>query len=82
MGKFLLLILAVVVACVVFKGMGRLRAYRRAGDRPESPPIVKMEDMVPCGFCGVNFPSGEGVAGEERLFCCVEHLRRFLSQDA
>lgn len=80
MGKLLLLILAIVVACIVLKGMGWLRAHRRSGEQPGPPPAVKMEDMVSCAFCGVNFPSGEAVAGEGRLFCDAEHLRKFLSR--
>lgn len=80
MGKLLLLILAIVVAIVVLKGMGRLRAHRRAGERAAPPPVLKTEDMVSCAFCGVNFPSGEAVAGDGRLFCGAEHFRQFLSR--
>ena len=80
MGKLLLLILAVVVACIALKGMGRLRAQRGAHGRQSLVPAVKAVDMVPCAFCGVNFPSGEAVAGEGRLFCDAEHLRQFLSR--
>jgi len=80
-GKLLLLVLAIAVAIVVLKGIGRFRANRRAGEQTDQPSAVKVEDMVSCAFCGVNFPSGEAVAGEGRFFCGAEHLRRFLSRE-
>jgi len=80
-GKLLLLIFAIVVAYIVLKAMGRLRAYRRTGEPSDSPPGLKAEDMVTCAFCSVNFPAGEAVTGEGRLFCGAEHLRRFLNRE-
>ena len=81
MGKLLFFILAVVVVCAMLKGMGRRLVNRGKGDPSVPPSSLKMDVMVPCAICGVNFPSGEAIPGAGRLFCSEEHLRRFLSRE-
>ena len=68
MGKFLLLILVIVVAWWLAKGFRRKNA---AKDAPEAAP----EQMVTCGHCGLYLPQSEAICEGERFFCCAEHRR-------
>ena len=68
MGKFLLLILVIVVAWWLAKGFRRKNA---AKDAPEAAP----EQMVNCGHCGLYLPQSEAIREGKRFFCCAEHRR-------
>lgn len=68
MGKFLLLILVIVVAWWLAKGFRRKNA---AKDAPEAAP----EQMVTCGHCGLYLPQSEAICEGDRFFCCAEHRR-------
>ena len=68
MGKFLLLVLVIVVVWWLAKGFRRKNA---AKDAPEAAP----EQMVNCGHCGLYLPRGEAIRDGNRFYCCDEHRR-------
>jgi len=68
LGKFLLLVLVIVVVWWLAKGFRRKNA---AKDAPEAAP----EQMVNCGHCGLYLPRGEAIRDGNRFYCCDEHRR-------
>ncbi len=68
MGKFLLLILVVVVAWRLAQGFRRKDAARGAS-------AAGPEQMVTCGHCGLYLPRSEAIGAGDRFFCCAEHRR-------
>ncbi|HTD89153.1 MAG TPA: PP0621 family protein [Burkholderiales bacterium] len=70
MGKYLLLVMGIIVVyCIMRAGL------RRRG-RVERQDKTIAEDMVRCAQCGMHLPRGESVVVRDRFFCCAEHQRR------
>lgn len=67
MSKLLLLLVAVVVVYLAWKGFARKRG--------EPPASSQAEVMVPCAHCGVNLPHSEALRDGGRFFCSEEHRR-------
>lgn len=71
--KFLLLLLVLLVAGVLFFGVGRRRPPgREAKTRPEDKSAAR--DMVACRQCGLHVPRAEALQGPEGLYCSQAHL--------
>jgi uncharacterized protein len=70
MGRFLILVLLVLVAIWLVK-----RALRSSGgSRPaQKPPLHG--DLVTCARCGLNLPRTEARESQGALYCSEEHAR-------
>lgn len=72
MGKFLVLVLVVLVAYAFIKAFAVKSRASKAAPKPSAE-----ERMVPCRQCGINVPESEALAAGEHHFCCDEHRRQF-----
>jgi len=70
MGKYLLLIIGVIVVFWLVRNSLR----RRARAQEQSKTLA--EDMVRCAECGMHLPRGESLITRDRYYCCAEHQRR------
>jgi uncharacterized protein len=68
--KYLLLLLAIVVAYWLIRAHQRKRS--RSGTSGRSGAA---EDMVRCAHCGVHLPRSESLASGPVFYCTPEHLR-------
>jgi uncharacterized protein len=69
MGRFLILVLLVVIAVWLVK-----RALRSSGSGvAEKPPV--QGDLVSCARCGLNLPRTEARESQGVLYCSEEHAR-------
>lgn len=73
MGKYLLLIVGVVVIYWIVRAN-----LRRRRDRDEAAKQHKTiaDDMVRCADCGVHLPRGESLTVRGQSYCSAEHQRR------
>lgn len=70
MGKLLILVLVVLAAYFLWRGL------RRDGEPPKNA-TGDGERMVDCSQCGVHLPVSEAVEAKGRYFCSDEHRRLF-----
>jgi uncharacterized protein len=70
MGRFLILVLLVVIAVWLVR-----RALRSPGSGgvAEKPPV--QGDLVSCARCGLNLPRTEARESQGLLYCSEEHAR-------
>jgi uncharacterized protein len=70
MGRFLILVLLVVIAVWLVR-----RALRSSGKSgvAEKPPV--QGDLVTCARCGLNLPRTEARESQGMLYCSEEHAR-------
>lgn len=70
MGRFLILVLLVVIAVWLIK-----RALRSPKDSgvARKPPV--QGDLVSCARCGLNLPRTEARESQGVLYCSEEHAR-------
>ena len=69
MGKYLLLLVGIVVVYWLVRSAARRHALRDREDK------IASEDMVRCVECGVHLPRGESLVARGQYFCCAEHQR-------
>ena len=69
MGRFLILVLLVVIAVWLVK-----RALRSSSEGVAKKPPVQ-GDLVSCARCGLNLPRTEARESQGGLYCCEEHAR-------
>jgi uncharacterized protein len=67
-----LIVIAVIVAAVVWL---LRRAIAGPGRAADAPPATPEGDLVACAQCGVNLPKAEARSAEARFYCSEEHLR-------
>lgn len=69
-----------LVLAVVLLGVWLWRAGRRIDAPPPKPPATppspSPQDMVSCALCAVHIPMADAVAGQQGLYCSVEHRQR------
>lgn len=70
MGKLILLIVAGLVAYLVFKN------YRRRVDHSDKNAPRADESMVRCAECGVHHPRSESLLSAGKFYCSREHEQR------
>ncbi|MBC5763219.1 PP0621 family protein [Ramlibacter albus] len=71
--KFLVLVLVLVVAYMVWRSSRVSRGSPPPAAKPPAPP----QDMVSCTVCAVHLPRGDAVTGGDgRLYCSQEHRLR------
>jgi uncharacterized protein len=70
MGRFLILVLLVLLAVWLVKRA--LRSSGRSG-AAEKPPV--QGDLVSCARCGLNLPRTEARESQGVLYCSDEHAR-------
>jgi uncharacterized protein len=73
--KYLLLLLALVLAYWLIKAYQRKRTRSGTSDGNGAP-----EDMVRCAHCGIHLPRSESLASGPVFYCTPEH-RRLHQQD-
>jgi uncharacterized protein len=71
MGKLLVLLIAVLVLFLLWKGLRRGTRSDKAGTPSDG------ERMVNCSECGLHLPISEAVQSQGRYFCSEEHRRLF-----
>ena len=71
MGKLLVLLVAVLVLFLLWKGL------KRAGGSDKQGTPSDGERMVNCSECGLHLPISEAVHSQGRYFCSEEHRRLF-----
>jgi uncharacterized protein len=71
MGKLLVLLIAVLVLFLLWKGLRRGARSDKAGTPSDG------ERMVNCSECGLHLPISEAVQSQGRYFCSEEHRRLF-----
>mgnify|MGYP002629226456 CR=1 FL=1 len=73
MGKYLLLIVGVLVVYWMIRAN-----LRRRADRDKVVDLNKSiaDDMVRCADCGVHLPRGESLTVRGQFYCNAEHQRR------
>jgi uncharacterized protein len=76
--KYLLLLVIVVVAYMLWRNARLAARDRRDGSTPPKPPAAGgPHDMVSCPVCSVHLPRAEAVVGGDgRLYCSQEHRLR------
>ncbi len=72
MGRFLVIVLLVVMAVYVIRRA--LRAGKPSSSRAPQPP-AKPGELVSCAQCGMHLPLAEARAVGDRLYCSDEHAR-------
>ncbi len=73
MGKIILVVLGLLLACWI------LKSFRKRVGRREGPPQTgAAEDMVRCAQCGVHLPRSESIATRGNFYCSAEHQRQHL----
>jgi uncharacterized protein len=70
MGRFLILVLLVLIAIWLVKRA--LRSSQKT-NTPEKPPI--QGELVSCARCGLNLPRTEARESQGVLYCSEEHAR-------
>jgi uncharacterized protein len=73
MGKYLLLIVGVLVVYWLVRANLRRRRDRLDAARQNN---AIADDMVRCADCGVHLPRGESLAVRGQFYCSAEHQRR------
>lgn len=74
MGRFLLLVVLVVVAIwVVRRALARLQQGPQAGTPAREGQA--QGNLVKCAHCGTHLPLAEAKAAGERVYCSDEHAR-------
>ncbi len=73
MGKYLLLVVGVMVIYWVVRASLRRRRDRDLAAK-QSQTIA--DDMVRCADCGVHLPRSESLAARGQFYCSAEHQRR------
>lgn len=74
MGRFLLLVVLIVVAIwVIRRALVRLKHGQPDGTPPGAP--ATQGDLVKCAHCGTHLPLAEARAVGDRLYCSDEHAR-------
>ncbi len=69
MGRFILLVIALLVLVWLIRGA---LAGRR---RRDAAPFPGPGELVECAHCGVHLPRAEARSREGRLYCSEEHGR-------
>ena len=78
--KYLLVLLVIVVAYMLWRNSRANRALDREEEqakRPPAPPAGKPQEMVSCAVCSVHLPRSDAVTGGDgQLYCSQEHRLR------
>ena len=75
MGRFVLLVLIVVVAIwLIRRTLLRLKQGQQ-GSVPTATPAGTQGDLVKCAHCGTHLPLAEARAVGDRVYCSDEHAR-------
>jgi uncharacterized protein len=76
--KYLLVLLVVVVAYMIWRGNRVRGGEGEARPRtPAAPSSGKPQEMVRCPVCAVHLPRADAVAGADGLlYCSQEHRLR------
>ena len=75
MGRFVLLVLIVVVAIwLIRRTLLRLKQGQQ-GSAPTATPANTQGDLVKCAHCGTHLPLAEARAVGDRVYCSDEHAR-------
>ena len=75
MGRFVLLVLVVVVAIwLIRRTLLRLKQGQQGG-APTAPQGNTQGDLVKCAHCGTHLPLAEARAVGDRVYCSDEHAR-------
>ena len=72
MTKLVILLVAVLLGYLLWKGL-----RRRGRARRDAPTRGDGERMVNCTQCGVHLPISESLSDGDRYFCSEEHRRLF-----
>ena len=76
MGKYLLLIVGVLVVYWVIRASLRRRGARDThGDSARHNKTIA-DDMVRCAECGVHLPRGESLTVRGQFYCSADHQHR------
>ena len=70
-----LIVIAVIVAAVVWLLRRAIAGPRRDGDAGGRPAPSAQDELVACAQCGVNLPKAEARGAGARFYCSEEHLR-------
>ena len=73
MGRFLLLVVLIVVAVWVIRRA--LVRVKQGGQGGMPAPGGTQGDLVKCAHCGTHLPLAEARAVGDRLYCSDEHAR-------
>ena len=80
MGKYLLLLVGVLVLYWIIRAGIRRRADRAERDAASGQNKIA-DDMVRCADCGVHLPRGESLTVRGQFYCSAEHQRRHNPDD-
>ncbi len=69
--KFLLVVLAVLLVVWLWRSKREPTQNTKSKKASTQQPP---SEMVSCAHCGLHLPKFEAVAGQQRLYCCAEHL--------
>lgn len=73
MGRFLLLVVLIVVAIWLIR---RALVRLKQGGAPAAPAQGRTQgDLVKCAHCGTHLPLAEARAAGDRVYCSDEHAR-------
>lgn len=76
MGKYLLLIVGVLVVYWIIRASVRRRGARDThGDSARQNKTIA-DDMVRCAECGVHLPRGESLTVRGQFYCSADHQQR------
>ena len=76
--KYLVLLLVLVVAYMIWRNARIDAGVKRGTAAPKSPAAPgNPQDMISCPVCAVHFPRSEGLTGGDGLlYCSQEHRLR------
>jgi uncharacterized protein len=75
MGKYIVLVVTVVVLYALIRSSLRRRAAKRSARREHQDGPRLAEDMVRCAHCGIHLPRGECLLANGATYCSAEHRR-------
>lgn len=75
MGRFVLLVLIVVVAIWLIRRTLLRLEQGQQGSVPTATPASTQGDLVKCAHCGTHLPLAEARAVGDRVYCSDEHAR-------
>lgn len=73
--KYLLVIVVVWVAYMVWRAQRRKDLGNQAPGTKAGKPDQISQDMVQCPVCALHLPRGDALPGTRALYCSDEHRR-------